>query len=111
MGTVVVGAVGMWESRAFFARLFQAPCVKSAVFADFHRCVISTALHPKISDWLLRRRFGMRIVSATNQLRQPARRLGMDFRAETARFGPTSHTQMSSERWTAQDSTIGLAPD
>ena len=34
----------------------------------------------------------------------------MDVRAETARFGPTSHTQLSSE-WDTQDSTIGLAPD
>ena len=34
----------------------------------------------------------------------------MDFRAETTRFGPTSHTQMSSEL-IAQDSTIGLAQD
>ena len=51
---------------------------------------------------------GTRTASATNQLRPPQQRLGMDVRAETARFGPTSHTQMSSECDT-QDSTIGLA--
>jgi len=35
----------------------------------------------------------------------------MDFRAETTRFGPTSHTQMSSELDQTQDSTIGPAQD
>ena len=35
----------------------------------------------------------------------------MDFRAETTRFGPTSHTQMSSEFDWTQDSTIGPAQD
>jgi len=100
------------KSGAFCAELFPSTwCEIRNVFPR-----ISTGAHfpQRLAPGNFRIRLGWesltRIVPATNQLHQPVRRLGMDFRAETTRFGPTSHTQMSSEFHT-QDSTIGPAQD
>ena len=90
---------------------FQAPCVKSARSSRISTgAAFSTAVRARrCFDVLCWGGFG-HAVPATNQLPQPVRRLGMDFRAETTRFSPTSHTQMSSE-FITQDSTIGPAQD
>jgi hypothetical protein len=113
MVTAVVAAVGNVEKAERFLRsFFQVPRVKSATFfRGFPQVrIFHSASRPTIFRFPLGWESLTRIVPATNQLHQPVRRLGMDFRAETTRFGPTSHTQMPSEFHT-QDSTIGPAQD
>ena len=68
------------------------PCRAWCLWLDTLRPIVVP--HGKLCN---KKMGGTRTVSATNQPRRPLQRLGMDVRAETARGGPTSHTQMSSE--------------
>src|SRR5262245_12765783 len=106
------------KSEAFFCGAFSKhpmEIIKQEVgrrptFVDFHRCDIFHSGRARRVFEICGKEISGHAASATNKRHLLLRRLGMDFRAETTRFGPTSHTQMSSEL-TTQDSTIGPAQD
>src|SRR5215470_13472275 len=114
-----MGAVeNVGKAERFVRSFFQAPggnhqeeVRRRRTLLDFHRCAIfHSASRPVEFSGNCAKEILGHAVSATNKRHRLLRRLGMDFRAETTRFGPTSHTQMSSEL-TTQDSTIGPAQD
>jgi len=100
----VVGVVeNVGKAERFLRSFFQAPCGnhqeevrRRRTLFDFHRCgIFHSASRPAFG--ICGKENEGHAASATNKPHRLLRRLGMDFRAETTRFGPTSHTQMSSE--------------
>jgi hypothetical protein len=111
----VVENVGKAERllRSFFqapSRNHQKEVRRRRTLFDFHGAAFSTTRRARRVFEICGKDISGHAASATNKRHRLLRRLGMDFRAETTRFGPTSHTQMSSEL-TTQDSTIGPAQD